>query len=243
MFWRRSKPPPIPKPTEMVLDVGGRAIPLLIRTNRQARQLILRIDPKREGAVLTLPRGVSRAEGLAMARERGDWLIAQLTRRPQKIAFADGAELPYQGRTVRIRHAPEGRGAARLEDDTLHVAGRPEYLARRTADWLKAEARRRIAGRVRAYAEILGVRPGTITLRDTHSRWGSCAHDRDLSFSWRLILAPPHVLDYVVAHEVAHLADMDHGERFWSRVASLVPGYAEAKIWLRRYGESLHRYG
>jgi hypothetical protein len=109
-------------------------------------------------------------------------------------------------------------------------------------DWLKREARRKIDERVSWYAEQLGVRPRRITIRDTSSRWGSCSSARSLSFSWRLILAPPAVLDYVVAHEVAHLRELNHKPRFWRLVASLGPEVDDSQAWLSEHGALLHRY-
>ena len=125
---------------------------------------------------------------------------------------------------------------------TLRVEGNPAHSSRRLLDWLKREARRRIDERVFWYAAQLGVRPRRITIRDTTSRWGSCSSARSLSFSWRLILAPPAVLDYVVAHEVAHLRELNHKPRFWRLVESLGPEIDQSQTWLSEHGALLHRY-
>ncbi|MBV8939567.1 MAG: M48 family metallopeptidase, partial [Alphaproteobacteria bacterium] len=124
----------------------------------------------------------------------------------------------------------------------LLVAGEPDFVPRRVRDWLKAEARREIARRAEAHAEALGCRIRRITLRDTVSRWGSCSSDGRLSFSWRLMLAPAEVLEYVVAHEVAHLREMNHSAAFWRIVAQRCPYHAEARAWLKRHGAQLYRY-
>ena len=123
------------------------------------------------------------------------------------------------------------------------ITGEAEFIQRRVTDWLKARAREDLNETALAYADTFDVRPARITMRDQTSRWGSCSTTRSLSFSWRLIMAPPHVLDYVAAHEVAHLRHMNHGARFWSLVESAIPNYESAKRWLEINGPGLHRYG
>jgi predicted metal-dependent hydrolase len=142
-----------------------------------------------------------------------------------------------------IRHDPTRRGAAFLEDGALVVTGDPAFVARRVRDFLRAEALRRIGVAARPHAEALGVVPRAIRLKDTRSRWGSCAPDRTLAFSWRLVLAPDWVLDYVVAHEVAHLREMNHSDRFWAHVEARTPHRHAATEWLRRHGAALQRVG
>ena len=116
-------------------------------------------------------------------------------------------------------------------------------LPRRLRDWLTTEARRDIVERVNRHAANLGLHAGRVTVRDQKSRWGSCSTTGALSFSWRLIMAPSFVLDYVAAHEVAHLAEINHGPRFWALVARTMPQTEEAKRWLLTFGSDLHRYG
>ena len=123
------------------------------------------------------------------------------------------------------------------------MTGAREFLPRRAADFLKAEAKRRIGALVQPHATALGVRPRTIRVKDTRSRWGSCAPDGTLAFSWRLVMAPEWVTDYVVAHEVAHLREMNHSARFWALVAQLTPHREAAVDWLRLEGPALLRVG
>lgn len=225
---------------ELVAVADG--LELAVRVNRRARRISLKVDPALERAVLVLPGPGALDEGVSFARSRAPWLKGALARLPPRVAFADGALVPYRGRPHRIRHVPADRGV-RCRDDEILVAGRPEHLERRLADWLKAEARRLLAIRATAHAAALERRVARIGVRDPRSRWGSCAPDGRLSFSWRLVLAPPEVLDYVVAHEVAHLVEANHGPGFWALVARLEPDYAPAKAWLKRHGPALHRYG
>jgi predicted metal-dependent hydrolase len=125
----------------------------------------------------------------------------------------------------------------------LIVSGRVEHASRRLKDWLLEQARADLDASVTHHSKSLGVKARSISLRDQTSRWGSCTAGGLLSFSWRLIMAPAHVLDYVAAHEVAHLLEMNHGPRFWKHVARSMPRLEDAKRWLRSHGADLHRYG
>ena len=228
------------------LWLDGRAVPLVCRVSPRARRITLRVDAKSATVQLTLPRGVSRAEALAFAERHRDWLRRRLSDLPAPVPFVAGAEIPILGETHVIRHAPGARRGVWRESGAILVSGGAEFVPRRVTDFLKREARREIQARAQDKAASL---PGKarqlrkVILRDTRSRWGSCAHSGDLSFSWRLILTPEFVCDYVVAHEVAHLAEMNHGPRFWRLVGELTDSVSEAKSWLRREGAGLHRYG
>lgn len=228
------------------LWLDGRAVRLVCRVSARARRITLRVDAKSGAVQLTLPRGVSRAEGLGFAERHGDWLRRRLSDLPEAVPFAAGAEIPLLGRPHVIRHAPGARRGVWRENDAILVSGDPEFLPRRVADFLKREAKREIQARAQAKAARLPAKARPlrrVILRDTRSRWGSCAQSGDLNFSWRLFLAPEIVCDYVVAHEVAHLAEMNHGPRFWRLVGELTESVSEAKSWLRREGAALHRYG
>jgi len=126
---------------------------------------------------------------------------------------------------------------------SLNVAGDVTHAPRRLGDWLVDQARRDLDARVSWHSRRLGVKASRISVRDQTSRWGSCSTTGALSFSWRLILAPRHILDYVAAHEVAHLAEMNHGPKFWALVRRTMPDMDEARRWLQIYGMDLHRYG
>ena len=143
----------------------------------------------------------------------------------------------------RICHRPEARGGAWIEGSDIIVTGAADFLRRRVYDFLRAEARRRILPLVAQKSALAGLRPLRVTMKDTRSRWGSCAPNGSLAFSWRLVMAPPFVQDYVAAHEVAHLRHMNHGKRFWRLVDRLTPHTAEAIAWLRLEGSRLLRIG
>lgn len=228
------------------IEVAGRPVLVRFRRNRRARRIILRLDVDggdSAGVVVTLPPGASRAEGLNWATRQQAWIARRLGRRPPRIAFADGVTVPFIGADHVVRHAPGTRRGVWREAGAIMVSGRPEHLARRLGDWLRREARREISELVAAKAAAAGLQPGRISVRDTRSRWGSCAASGNLNFSWRLILAPDFVLDYVVAHEAAHLRHADHGDEFWRFAEQMSDDMAKARAWLKAHGEALHRYG
>lgn len=225
------------------LDIDGRLVPLRLRRRRGVKKLTLRVDPENDGAVVTAPPRLPAAEVLDFVQRQSGWIRARLDRLPRRVSFEDGAEVPILGEPHRIRHVPEARRGVWRENGEIRVSGQPEHLPRRLGDWFRKEARREISARVAEKASMLGRRAGRISIRDTRSRWGSCTARGDLNFSWRLVMAPEMVLDYVVAHEVAHLEHLDHSVRFWRTVDRLTEHTAAAKAWLKRHGGALHRVG
>ncbi len=203
----------------------------------------LRLDPRDGAVVLVLPHRVPLGQAIAFAHDHSAWLASRLAALPHRIAFADGATVPVAGQPHLLRHDPQGRCGVWAADGLIHVSGRSEHFARRVADWLKTRARADITRQAPPLAAAVGGRIAQIRLRDTRSRWGSCNARGHLAFSWRLVLAPPEVLGYVVAHEVCHLVEMNHSPAFWRLVETLTPDSATARHWLKRHGADLHRYG
>lgn len=226
-----------------LLKIKGQTVPLAVHRNPRARRLTLRLDAAGGGLHLVLPWGVSQAEGLDFARSRFDWIESQLAALPPRVPFAPGATIPFLGRPHVIRHMRNGRRGVWREPGRINVSGQIEHLPRRVADFLKAEARQELSWRAHEKAAQVKRRIASISLRDTRSRWGSCSHSGSLNFSWRLVLAPAMVADYVVAHEVAHLVHLNHSPRFWSLVARLTDHSDQAERWLKANGPSLLRYG
>lgn len=213
------------------------------RRNRRARRVSLRIDPCGGGVVVTLPMRAGRGAGMALLMNHAEWVANRLAALPEALPFADGSEVPINGKPHRIHHQPDAHRGAWLQDGVLHVSGAPEFLRRRVTDFLRAEALRCLSVLVVAKAGRIGVTPRRISVKDTRSRWGSCAVDGSLAFSWRLVMTPEFVQDYVAAHEVAHLKHMNHGKRFWNVVKQLTPHTEEAIPWLRAEGFRLLRIG
>ena len=219
-----------------------------LRRHRQARRYTLRIDAASREVVLTMPPRGALREARDFAQKHGGWIAARLRRMPEAAPFAHGVEIPLRGVAHRIVHRRNVRGTVWTEtdDDGRHllcVAGEPPHVDRRISDFLKREARSDLEGMSRRFAEKLGIRIRRISVRDQSSRWGSCSTTGVLSFSWRLILAPPYVLDYLAAHEVAHLVELNHSPRFWRLVRRLDPDFERARRWLDLHGTDLHRYG
>ena len=227
---------------ESLLLPGGPAT-VLWRRNPQARRVSLRIDTKKGQVVVTLPMRASRAAGMALLNDNAAWVAEKLAALPTPLRLEAGAAVTIDGIPTPIRPAPNARGGAWLEDGALHVTGAPEFCARRVADFLRAEARRRFSAQALAKAHEAGLTPRRVTVKDTRSRWGSCSPDGVLMFCWRLVMAPPYVQDYVVAHEVAHLRHLNHGDAFWALAARLSPHRERAEAWLHTEGPSLMRVG
>jgi hypothetical protein len=225
------------------LTIDGVAVPVRLKRSAVARRLSLRVDPLDRSVVLVLPPHVSERRGMAFVRERTDWLRTHLAALPARIPFAAGVVLPLLGVGHELRAVPQARQGVWVEAGCIHVSGRPEFFARRVSDWLRRRAMAEFAGRTPPLATRINRAVGKLSVRDPRSRWGSCSSRGDLTFSWRLILAPETVLDYVVAHEVAHLVEMNHSPAFWRLVATLAPEYGAARLWLKRLGSELHRYG
>lgn len=214
-------------------------LPVTWRRSPRARRLSLRISRLDGRITLTLPQNVAARTAEAFLRERESWLRKVLAELPVPCPVVPGTLLPCEGEMLQVRVAPLLR--PRIEGDSLLVPkrGSPGRAARAFLQFL---ARDRLAERVAVHTARLGLPAGRIALRDTRSRWGSCSAMGDLMFSWRLVMAPPDVLDYVAAHEVAHLAQMNHSPAFWAEVERLIPGYAEPRLWLRNQGSTLHRF-
>ena len=226
-----------------ILSLPGGPARVEWRRSSRARRVSLRIDPRDGAVVVTLPPRAGRTAGVTLLMNHADWVAKRLAALPGPIAFADGALVPLHGVEHRIRHAPDLRAGVRVEACEILVSGDGRFLSRRVADFYRAEARRSFADLVAAKAAAAEVRPARITVKDTRSRWGSCAANRNLAFSWRLVMAPGHVQDYVAAHEVAHLRHMNHGPRFWALVEDLTPHGTTAVAWLRAHGPKLLRIG
>ena len=231
----------------MINDVviGAQKLPLKIRLNKKAQRLILRIndDAGRDTLLVTVPVGVTDDYVLNWLKTQEQWILGRLQSRPARVLFTDGQTIPFRGDNVIIHHRQKLRGTVCMDGETVSVAGRPEHLSRRLTDWLKKQARQTILKCVAEKSQILDLNYGRITVRDTRSRWGSCSSNGNLSFCWRLILAPDYVLDYVVAHEVAHLQEHNHSSKFWAVTDQLTDHTIQAKQWLKSHGESLHRIG
>jgi len=223
------------------LYLGGTPTPVIWRRHARARRITLRIDPGQGCVVVTLPPGAARSAGRALLAKNAGWLASRIAALPDIPPLANGASVAIDGIERLIQHAPQLHGAARLEKNIIQVPGEPDRLPRLVREFLRAEARRRLAAQAVAKAACAGLALQRISVRDTRSRWGSCSPRGALMFCWRLVMAPPFVQDYVVAHEVAHLRHLDHGPDFWALADSLSPHRQPAVTWLQAEGPRLLR--
>ncbi len=221
------------------ITINNQQFPILIRKNARSKNMVLRYLPKKTSVSLSLPRHVSIRQGLNFAQSKSDWLEKQIAAHPQNTGLHDGAQIVVLGQRITICHVG-GRGTAQQDGDKLLVHGDAAFLERRVSEWVIAKARQEIEKHVQHKTALIGLRAKKITLRDTTSSWGSCNHVGNLSFSWRLVFAPPEVLEYVVAHEVAHLVHLDHSPAFWRQVDVLCSYHKQSRAWLKRHGKELH---
>lgn len=230
-------------PRQIKLRAGE--VPVRVRMSPRARRLALRIDAQAEAVELVLPRRTSVRRAMAFIEENRGWLDKRITALPPRTVLTDGATVPILDKPYRIRRVELARDRQHvwIADSEIHVAASPEQLGRRLIDFLKELARGEFHRRANALAARIDRKVGRITVRDTTTRWGSCSANGNLAFSWRLIMAPDAVLEYVVAHEVAHLSEMNHGKRFWKLVEKLAPGVDGQRHWLNRHRARLLRIG
>jgi predicted metal-dependent hydrolase len=223
-----------------ILRVGSPAIDIRVRRSGRARRLVLRVGGRGAAPVITVPVGASLAEARRFASAQEPWLRRTIAGLPQPVKVFAGTRLPVAGREVVV--VLGNVFGLDLEGGVLALPGPAARLPSQAAAFLREVARAACSAAVAHYAGLVGQRYGAISLRDPRSRWGSCTSRGDLMFSWRLAMAPPEVLRYVVAHEVAHLVELNHSTRFWALVERLDPDHGAARDWLRRRGGGLHGF-
>ena len=230
------------------MTLAGEDRPVFIRRSSTARRYTLRLKATTRQLILTMPLRTSMSAAREFLRRHEGWIAARLDRLPVQIPFQPGSVVPVRGVPHCIEHRPGARGTAWLDKDAdqvpiIAVAGAMEHVPRRVRDFLTRLARADLEVAARSYAARLDVSIKRISIKDTSSRWGSCSSQGALSFSWRIVMAPPFVLDYLAAHEVAHRREMNHSSRYWRIVHECCPQTDAAESWLKAHGAGLHRYG
>jgi predicted metal-dependent hydrolase len=225
---------------------SGVSVPVRLNVDKRATRVSVRIDPTAREAVATAPAPRYALDAISFASERVDWIAERLGALPPPLDFRPGAQIPLRGVLHTLSRAATGR-TVRLDASgpvpVLLIPGHLESFGDKTRGFFRAAARADLAERVAAHAGTLKVAPRSIAIKDTRSRWGSCSSDGRLNFSWRLVCAPSFALDYVAAHEVAHLKEMNHSPRFWRQVERCVPDWRKARRWLEERGSALHAIG
>jgi len=226
---------------------SGVSVPVRVHVDKRATRVSVRIDPTAREAVATAPALRHALEAISFASERVEWIAERLGALPPPVLFKPGAYLPLRGVIHRLKHTDTGR-TVRIDKSSgptpiLLVPGPKESFRDKTRAFFRTAARTDFAERVAVHAKTLKVAPKSIAIKDMRSRWGSCSSDGRLNFSWRLVCAPPFALDYVAAHEVAHLREMNHSTRFWKQVERAMPDWHPAREWLQERGSALHAIG
>jgi len=232
--------------TRTEINIGARSVPLIARVNRRAKRLIVKVDPVAGEILVTAPSKRTLREAIRFAHDRTEWIAAQLDDRLKAQPFTDGMTIPYRGALHTILRSGGPRKPVEIDTEflpTIRVGGDEVHLNRRLTDWMKRQAREILIERVDHYCARLDKKRGAICIRDTRTRWGSCSSDGALSFSWRLIMAPPEILDYVAAHECVHLMHMNHSPAFWRQLAALGINSRAAANWFNDKGAALFSYG
>lgn len=219
---------------------GDPPVTVHLRQSGRARRISLRVSRLDGKVTLTHPAGVSERAALDFAYERADWLRGHVADVPSLVRVELGASLTVEGNMLSVVSGTGRR--VRIANGAICVPGPPAQVGRKAASFLKTLARERLAAASDHYAAQLGKSFQRISLRDTRSRWGSCSTRGTLMFSWRLIMAPPDVLRYVAAHEVAHLAEMNHSQAYWDALYQIHGPYDVPRRWLRVHGGDLHRF-
>ena len=236
-----------PAREEVLARLADAEVRVDVRRSPTAKRMTLRIPPGDANPVVTIPSRVSLRSAERFVRQQEGWLAARLAERTPALPFEDGARIPFRGETHRLHYRPSSRGTVAIEagagGPVLAVYGRPEHAPRRVGDFMRRTARTDLQAAVEEFAARVGRRPKAVRIKDTRSQWGSCTPQGVLSFSWRLVLAPPFVLRYVAAHEVAHLVELNHSPAFWRLNAALDPNHDRARAWLKRNGRMLHTVG
>jgi hypothetical protein len=219
---------------------GNPPVEITLRRSARARRVSLRVSALDGRVTLSMPRHMDAGEALAFAEEKGEWIRGHLAKQALPVAVGIGESVMYRGEELPVRAGPVRR--AEVREGAILVPEAPGLAAARVKALFKLEAKARLTEASRRYAAQVGREVTRITLRDTRSRWGSCTADGGLMYSWRLVMAPDAVLDYVAAHEVAHLVELNHSPAYWQVVRGICPDYDSCRRWLRREGMRLHRY-
>lgn len=237
-----------PEPASIEVRHAGEGFSVALNRRAGTRRMTLRVSAATGEVRLTAPPGASFSSIRSFAEAHGGWIAARLARVPERVGFEAGSFVPLRDVPHRIEQRPGARGTTRPAlgdggEPVILVSGTSEAVPGRVRRFLTAEAGRDLRQAVALHTAKLGIPARRIAIRDTTSRWGSCSSSGTLSFSWRLVMAPPFVLDYLAAHEVAHLKELNHSHRFWTLLRDLCPATEEAERWLKRHGTALHRYG
>jgi len=228
-----------PASDDLVINVAGSLLPVAFRRNAQAKRIVMRFDAAKDEVRLTLPKRTSERKALKFAEKNIQWLIDERAKADPITYLDHGVVVSLEGDDLRIVFNPDHKRGVVIDGDTLIVGGPCDMASKRLLRWLKAVAKTRIAALVQNHANTLDVTWTRLSIGDMRSRWGSCSGQGTLRFNWRLIMAPPDIINYVAAHEVAHLIEMNHSPDFWAQVERCTPDWRVSRRWLHKHGGRL----
>lgn len=232
-------------PHPLLLD-NGREILLHFKKLKQSKRMRLRIGKDGKSVIVTMPQKQSHKAAHQFAQSANDWILKNIEKSPEAISFNLGGDIPVLGKKTILKIAPPRSKMIFIKDEgaqVLIIPSKPENFPEKTKSTLKKLALEAAQTHLKILEPKLLKGPNKIRITDTKSRWGSCSHDGTISLCWRLILASPDVFHYVIAHELAHLKEMNHSPNFWNEVARLFPNYKIHQKWLKQNGPMLHRIG
>ena len=210
--------------------------------SKRAKRLTLRIDEMERLPILTVPQRCSEKKALAFVEEHQDWITNMLAKLPKSKKIKDGSQISFFGQILTINHHPELRAGTYIEGTKIIVCGNKEFIHRRVIDFLKKQAHERLLELSKAKARLINCEINSVCIKETKSRWGSCSSKNNINYNWRITLAPAYVINYLISHEVSHLAHQDHSKEFWACVERLCPDYKDGRKWLKIKGKELYLY-
>ena len=223
-----------------IIKLGTPEISILVNYSKHAKNYSIHISNIKNMAKLTIPINGSYHQAITFAKSRETWIRDKLANHLPEISPEFGSDLLYRGQKLKIKKSKDRQ--IYKDENGLYVPCESNQLQGKLKGFLKSKARDHLDFASKDYANLIGKKYFKLTLRDTRSRWGSCTSNGHLMYSWRLIMAPPKVLNYVAAHEVSHLLHLNHSNQFWETVSYLMPDFKQHKDWLKKNGQSLHRF-
>ena len=216
--------------------------PLKINSSLKNRRMTIRIDSKARAAVLSVPKFYSKKRAYEFIKKHQNWIEEKIYSLPQIHKFAPEEQIDIFGKKITLKYDEKRSRIPLLKNDELYIGGEVAFFHRRVKDYIKKEAKKEFQQRSVLMAQKIGCQIKSISIKDTKSRWGSCSSLKNINYNWRIALAPEYVIDYLMAHEVAHLKHQDHSTNFWECVQYLYPEMEKSRLWLKQNGQTLYLY-
>ena len=225
------------------IKLQNRSYQINIKKDKRAKRIILKVSNIDGNISITLPKYESEKKGLKFLLKNQEWVLKQLNSFPKKVPFKNLSEIPYMGKMHKIIHLSKSGNLIYIYKNQIIFFGKKENLSKNIKSWLYGKAKNEIIKLANSNVSYLGKKYNKIYIKDLKSSWGICGPSGNISFSWRLILAPKHVMEYIVVHELCHLVEFNHGKEFWQLVTAIFPQRDLSQNWLKINGVKLHMIG